>query len=741
MQTLIVSGKLPCTKDECATLAAIQLRVYELSYKRMIKEEHEERKSRKPSCGQKDTTRVRANETTEATATENERKKSQEKNLKERNEAVTQKTTTTEETKTTQIIKKKPKANEKSDAEVDEEDEEEEEDNDETTKLSGKAKRTNKKNSSDKNNKQSVTECSTTLPNADSEYLTNDGLTISSSMIEMPILTNNSCDAIFFYLKSCSCFDTHAASRVLTIKQLVAPNYQRTNDMMKLIKDKKERLGKTSYFDNEVKLKEYYVKMCRNLNCFGSVLFLVKEIIQDTSTTAGGGGGTFRKVKRLLVIKPNKILLIDYKTKALVRMQKMGDLKSWYSGDGYYNLTPIFFLNSTSPLSAATNDAANTNNRPSFPKFYSNSSHNFIYNLFRSKSNMIDMNKLFVIEFRDCKWYLQIDDFHSLKSITCILLDQSLDMGIDSNPLMLDLTISEHFQNRYKLFSPDYHGTTNATTTNNNNRNGSCNPHYSSHVSTLHSKKRQNTQASRERGPTIYEKKSAVSNNSNSQNYRNTTETSPSVSILINRNHSMIIAEPDCNSDILLNGLNSSFSIIGCDKYRANAPISSIFNSNGFKMRSTIKSNASYKYDLEFQELQLILLWFPEEVAIRLTEVEYELFKQVPPIEYLRHATLDMNNFKTSSFALSSHVPQTNKSRDNQASSDNTFCKEVVPSKSVQDLIVRYKEVSSWIKKLIQSQSSTERRLAIILSAIRCAITCWNLGNFNSSREIWLGLK
>jgi hypothetical protein len=362
---------------------------------------------------------------------------------------------------------------------------------------------------------------------------------------------------------------------------------------------------------------------------------------------------------------------------------------------------------------------------------------------------MIDMNKLFVIEFRDCKWYLQIDDFHSLKSITCILLDQSLDMGIDSNPLMLDLTISEHFQNRYKLFSPDYHGTSTAT----NNRNGSCNPHYSSHVSTLHAKKRQNTQASRERGPTIYEKKSAVSNNSNSQNSksvcerynRNATETSPSVSILINRNHSMIIAEPDCNSEIMLNGLNSSFSIIGCDKYRTNAPISSIFNSNGFKMRSTIKSNTSYKYDLEFQELQLILLWFPEEVAIRLTEVEYELFKQVPPIEYLRHATLDMNNFKTSSFNISSQTQQANKLKDlNQSSLDQNFSKtnnEIVPSKSVQDLIVRYKEVSSWIKKLIQSQPSAERRLAIILSAIRCAITCWNLGNFNSSREIWLGLK
>ena len=61
--------------------------------------------------------------------------------------------------------------------------------------------------------------------------------------------------------------------------------------------------------------------------------------------------------------------------------------------------------------------------------------------------------------------------------------------------------------------------------------------------------------------------------------------------------------------------------------------------------------------------------------------------------------------------------------------------------RSVQDLIVRYKEVSSWIKRLIQSQPSTDKRTSIILSAIRCAITCWNLGNFNSSREIWLGLK
>ncbi len=142
------------------------------------------------------------------------------------------------------------------------------------------------------------------------------------------------------------------------------------------------------------------------------------------------------------------------------------------------------------------------------------------------------------------------------------------------------------------------------------------------------------------------------------------------------------------------------------------------------------KPNAACKYEQEFQELQLMLLWFPEEVAIRLTEVEYELFKQVHPIEYLRHATLDMNHFK-----------QYRSSRANGGKLlDETLDNKDAP-KSVQDLIVRYKEVSSWIKRLIQTQPSAEKRLAIILSAIRCAITCWNIGNFNSSREIWLGLK
>ena len=39
---------------------------------------------------------------------------------------------------------------------------------------------------------------------------------------------------------------------------------------------------------------------------------------------------------------------------------------------------------------------------------------------------------------------------------------------------------------------------------------------------------------------------------------------------------------------------------------------------------------------------------FPEEVAIRLTEVEHEIFLSIPPLQYLRHLTLDMPSLATS---------------------------------------------------------------------------------------------
>lgn len=46
-------------------------------------------------------------------------------------------------------------------------------------------------------------------------------------------------------------------------------------------------------------------------------------------------------------------------------------------------------------------------------------------------------------------------------------------------------------------------------------------------------------------------------------------------------------------------------------------------------------------YSEELEGLQR-LLHFPEEVALRLTDVEYDLYYRVPPIAYIRHVTSDL---------------------------------------------------------------------------------------------------
>jgi len=46
------------------------------------------------------------------------------------------------------------------------------------------------------------------------------------------------------------------------------------------------------------------------------------------------------------------------------------------------------------------------------------------------------------------------------------------------------------------------------------------------------------------------------------------------------------------------------------------------------------------------EELNVLqrLLPFPEEVALKLSEVEHELFSSVPPVDYLRHCTTDLTS-------------------------------------------------------------------------------------------------
>jgi hypothetical protein len=56
-------------------------------------------------------------------------------------------------------------------------------------------------------------------------------------------------------------------------------------------------------------------------------------------------------------------------------------------------------------------------------------------------------------------------------------------------------------------------------------------------------------------------------------------------------------------------------------------------------------------FSAELEELKY-LFDFPEEVAIRLTEIEHEIFLSVPPLQYLRHLTLDMSFLSTNDTSI-----------------------------------------------------------------------------------------
>ncbi|XP_071517355.1 1-phosphatidylinositol 4,5-bisphosphate phosphodiesterase epsilon-1-like isoform X2 [Panulirus ornatus] len=119
-------------------------------------------------------------------------------------------------------------------------------------------------------------------------------------------------------------------------------------------------------------------------------------------------------------------------------------------------------------------------------------------------------------------------------------------------------------------------------------------------------------------------------------------------------------------------------------------------------------------YSNELEGLQK-MLHFPEEVALKLTEVEYDLYYQVPPIAYIRHVTSDLRP-------------------GNQLFSNAN-------AMAVARLTKRFKEVSSWITHVIVSQPTHEDRKAVLSCILRVALSCWNMANFNGAMEIITGLK
>ncbi|CAM1326028.1 PLCE1 (predicted) [Pycnogonum litorale] len=125
----------------------------------------------------------------------------------------------------------------------------------------------------------------------------------------------------------------------------------------------------------------------------------------------------------------------------------------------------------------------------------------------------------------------------------------------------------------------------------------------------------------------------------------------------------------------------------------------------------------SLKYTAELEHLQKIL-HFPEEVALALTKTEYDLFYQVQPWQYIRHIIVDLSLHGSCYNEHRRHHPTT-----------------------TQSLIQRFNEVSSWVTHIIISQPTHDDRKAVLSCILRTALTCWNIGNFNTSMEIVAGLK
>ncbi|CAG9772903.1 unnamed protein product [Ceutorhynchus assimilis] len=140
------------------------------------------------------------------------------------------------------------------------------------------------------------------------------------------------------------------------------------------------------------------------------------------------------------------------------------------------------------------------------------------------------------------------------------------------------------------------------------------------------------------------------------------------------------------------------------------------------ELEKRIPLAAQTPYCAELEELQE-LLHFPEEVALRLADTEYQLFYQVPPIDYLRQVTTDLGGTTgTSDPPISGNAASSSKS-------------------SVGTLIKRFNEVSAWITQLIISQPTHDARRAVVSCVLRVALSSWNIGNFNGAMEIIAGLK
>uniref|UniRef100_A0A673G4X6 Phosphoinositide phospholipase C n=1 Tax=Sinocyclocheilus rhinocerous TaxID=307959 RepID=A0A673G4X6_9TELE len=145
---------------------------------------------------------------------------------------------------------------------------------------------------------------------------------------------------------------------------------------------------------------------------------------------------------------------------------------------------------------------------------------------------------------------------------------------------------------------------------------------------------------------------------------------------------------------------------------------------------SSILPSAVTGISKELADLQH-LIQFPEEIATILTEQEQQLYRRVFPLDYLSFLTRDLGS------------PECHKCHPHLKAS---LSAPIMPTQNdhhntVEDLVTRFNEVSSWVTWLILTAGSMEEKREVFSYLVHVAKCSWNMGNYNAVMEFLAGLR
>uniref|UniRef100_A0A8C9C4L6 Phosphoinositide phospholipase C n=1 Tax=Phocoena sinus TaxID=42100 RepID=A0A8C9C4L6_PHOSS len=125
------------------------------------------------------------------------------------------------------------------------------------------------------------------------------------------------------------------------------------------------------------------------------------------------------------------------------------------------------------------------------------------------------------------------------------------------------------------------------------------------------------------------------------------------------------------------------------------------------------------------------LIQFPEEVASILMEQEQNIYRRVLPVDYLCFLTRDLGTTECqrSLPCLKASI------------SASILTSQNGEHNALEDLVMRFNEVSSWVTWLILTAGSMEEKREVFSYLVHVAKCCWNMGNYNTVMEFLAGLR